>query len=594
MRFSRTLMISLSLARASAIRRSTRVAYALLLALVLPALLPHALRAQAITGSVVRGIDNAPILGVVVLLLDDAESVRARSLSDVQGRFTVRAPTPGTYRLRTLRIGFLPWTSEAIDVRRDTTVRLALDQLPVRLPTVTASETADCKSNPAEGLASAILWDEARTAILAADITIRELSYRFDMMLHSRKLDTRPPPLLLESVFGRVRSEGVQPWTSFAPETLESRGYVTPTDSGLRYVAPDLTVLLSTYFTRSHCFTMRPPSPAAPKQIALEFAPLATVRRSEIKGVLLFEADTRKLTKVEFSYVNVPETVKDMQAGGEIEFAQLTNGAWILPRWLIRAPIPVRSALADTVRRAGTAVNTWRSDYFEVPQTSRMRVTGGDLLAVRAKESADVLWSRATSVLEIEVVALDSGRLAPKSGAAAAFSGSDQQIVSDANGQVRFDGLVGGDYAVEITTPYYSAFDIEPERFRVKFDQTPRTQRERVRVKTLLELASESCGDKPGHAVLMGSVARRDGSEVVGGSVVARIPRGATSNLDEARTARARTTIEGRYAICDIPTGVEVFLTVAAPDGTRVSQSTFIDKGEKVAFYDLVFPERRP
>ncbi|MCC7002264.1 MAG: carboxypeptidase regulatory-like domain-containing protein [Gemmatimonadaceae bacterium] len=555
---------------------------------------PAALRAQAVNGTVVRGIDDAPILGVVVLLLDDAETVRARSLSDMQGRFVVRAPAPGTYRLRTLRIGFLPWTSAAIDVRRDTTVRLALDQLPVRLPTVTASETADCKSNPAEGLASAILWDEARTAILAADITIRELSYRFDMMLHSRKLDTRPPPLLLESVFGRVRSEGVQPWTSFAPETLETRGYVTPTDSGLRYVAPDLTVLLSPYFTRSHCFTMRPPSAAAPTHIALEFAPLATVRRSEIKGVLLFEADTRKLAKVEFSYVNVPETVKDMQAGGEIEFAQLTNGAWILPRWLIRAPIPVRSALADTVRRAGTAVNTWRSDYFEVPQTSRMRVTGGDLLAVRAKERPEVLWSRATSVLDIDVVSVDAGRLVPSPGAAAAFSGSDQQVVSDGQGRVRFDGLVGGDYAVEITTPYYSAFDVEPERIRVRFDQTPRTQREQVRVKTLLELATESCGDKPGHAVLMGSVARRDGSVVVGGSVVARIPRGATSNLDEARTARARTTIEGRYAICDIPVGVEVFLTVAAPDGSRVSQSTFIDKGEKVAFYDLVFPERRP
>ena len=585
-----------SFARALRVALGTALSAVLVLLAVVST--PGALRAQAVSGTVVRGIDDAPILGVVVLLLDDAETVRARSLSDTQGRFVVRAPTSGTYRLRTLRIGFLPWTSAAIDVRRDTTVRLALDQLPVRLPTVTASETADCKSNPAEGLASAILWDEARTAILAADITIRELSYRFDMMLHSRKLDTRPPPLLLESVFGRVRSEGVQPWTSFAPETLETRGYVTPTDSGLRYVAPDLTVLLSPYFTRSHCFTMRPPSTsttaAAPAYIALEFAPLATVRRSEIKGVLLFEADTRKLAKVEFSFVNVPETVKDMQAGGEIEFAQLTNGAWILPRWLIRAPIPVRSALADTVRRAGTAVNTWRSDYFEVPQTSRMRVTGGDLLAVRAKERPEVLWSRATSVLDIDVVALDSGRLAPQSGAAAAFSGSDQQVISDDQGRVRFDGLVGGEYAVEVTTPYYSAFDVEPERIRVKFDQTPRTQRERVRVKTLLELASESCGDKPGHAVLLGSVARRDGSEVVGGSVVARIPRGATSNLDEARTARARTTIEGRYAICDIPTGVEVFLTVAAPDGTRVSQSTFIDKGEKVAFYDLVFPERRP
>lgn len=560
-----------------------------LLALCLAAV-PALSHAQSISGRIVRSTDDAAIMGVVVLLLDGAEVVRARTLSDTGGRFMVRAPAPGTYRLRTLRIGFTASTGAPLDVRGDTTVRVRLDQIPVRLPAVTAEERSECRDNLATGLATAILWDEARTAILAADITIRELDYRFDMMLHSRKMDTRPPPLLIESVFGRVRHEGVQPWTSFPPDTLEARGYVTPTDSGLRYVAPDLTVLLSPYFTRSHCFRMRDPSPAAGAPIALEFWPAPTIRRSEIKGVLLFDAASRALRTVEFSYVNLPETVNDTLAGGEIEFAQLTNGAWIIPRWLIRAPIPIRSALGDTVRTAGTAINTWRSDYRIVPTTSRIRITGGDLLTVRQGASPEVLWSRPTSTLAVEVVARGDVVLEPAPGAAVAFAGSTQQEVTDMQGKVTFPGMVGGDYVVEVSTPYYSAFDFEPERFRVSFTQQPRTATQRVRVRTLLELAREACGEKPGHAVLLGSVAR-PGSVVVGASVVARIPRGATSSLDEARTARARTTAEGRYAICDIPTGVEIFLTVVAADGTRVSHSTFIENGEPVAFLDLAFPE---
>jgi hypothetical protein len=409
------------------------------------------------------------------------------------------------------------------------------------------------------------------------------------MMLHSRKIDTRPPPLLLESVFGRVQHEGVQPWTSFPPDTLEARGYVTPTDSGLRYVAPDLTVLLSPYFTRTHCFRMRDTAGTPPQRIALEFRPAAWIGRSEIEGVLIFDAESRALQTVQFSYVNLPATVKDTLAGGEIEFAQLSNGAWIIPRWLIRAPIPVRTALGDTVRTAGSAVNTWRSDYRIVPTTSRMRVTGGDLLAVREATRDEVLWSRPTSSLAVDVVARGDGGLVPMPGASVAFAGSTRQEVSDMRGEVRFSGLVGGEYVVEVSSSYYDAFDLEPERFRVTFTQVPRTVTQRVRVKTLLELAKEACGEKPGHAVLLGSVAR-PGAVVIGASVVARIPRGATSNLDEARSARARTTVEGRYAICDIPTGVEIFLSVAAADGSRVSHSTFIEPGEKVAFFDLVFP----
>lgn len=553
-----------------------------------------ALTAQTVRGTVVRSTDDAPIVGVVVLLLDSTEIARARGLSDNTGRFELRAPGAGRYRIRTLRIGFTATTGAPFRLRADTTVRLALDQIPVQLPTVTAEERAECRDDNRGGLATAILWDEARTAILAADITIRDLDYRFDMMLHSRKVDTRPPPLLLESVFGRVRSQGIQPWTSFPPDTLEARGYVTPTDSGLRYVAPDLAVLLSPYFTRTHCFRMRDSAATAPApgaRLALEFWPLPSIRRTEIKGVLRFDARTRELRTVEFSYVNLPETVQDTLAGGEIEFAQLTTGAWILPRWLIRAPIPIRSALGDTVRRAGTAVNTWRLDGRVVPTTQRLRVTGGDLLAVRQGDGSAMLWSRPTSELVVQALQTGARGLEPAEGVAVAFAGSTEQEVTDAKGETRFAGLVAGEYAVEVSTPYYAAFDVEPERFVVSFSPDARNATHRVRVRTLQELARQACGDDPQRAVLIGSVIR-GGVELAGAGIVVRIPRGAADNLDEARTARARTTRDGRYAICDLPPNVTLDLTVVAADGTRLTQTTVIPPGEPVAFLDIVFPDR--
>lgn len=570
--------------------RSLR-AIALLSLLATLAAVPAA--AQTLRGTVVRSTDDVPIVGVVVLLLDSTEVARARSLSDIGGRFELRAPRAGRYRIRTLRIGFTATTGAPFTLRADSTIRLALDQIPVQLPAVTAEERAECRDSNTGGLATAILWDEARTAILAADITIRDLDYRFDMMLHSRKLDTRPPPLLLESVFGRVHSEGIQPWTSYPPDTLEARGYVTPTDSGLRYVAPDLAVLLSPYFTRTHCFRMRDSAatvPAPGARLALEFWPLPSIRRTEIKGVLRFDAATRELRTVEFSYVNLPVTVQDTLAGGEIEFAQLTTGAWILPRWLIRAPIPIRSALGDTVRRAGTAVATWRLNGT-VPTTQRLRVTGGDLLAVRQGDGEAVLWSRPTSELVVQALMMGAQRLEPAEGVAVAFAGSTEQEVTDGKGEARFPGLVAGEYAVEVSTPYYAAFDVEPERFVVRFTPDARSASHRVRVRTLPELARQSCGDDPGRAVLIGSVIR-GGVELAGAGIVVRIPRGATSNIDEARTARARTTRDGRYAICDLPPDVTLDLTVVAADGTRLTQTTVIPGGEPVAFLDLVFPDR--
>jgi len=546
------------------------------------------LPAQTVRGTVIRDVDQSPIRGAVILLLDERAAVRARTLSTVQGGYVIRAPQEGSYRIQTLRIGFRPQTSGLFALRADTTINLALSQVPVNLPAVTAQEMANCSSNPAQGLASAVLWDEARTAIIAADITINELNYEFEVMLHSRKYDTRTPPELLETLFLREKHQGTRPWSSFPADTLERRGFVTPTDSGLRYVAPDLDVLLSDYFTRTHCFRVARSAPAG--KVGLEFAPVASVRRSEIKGVLLFDAASRQLESVQFQYVNLPATVDDAIAGGEIEFAQLPNGAWILPRWLIRAPVPVKGQLADTVRRAGTAVNVWSYLPTDVPQSSRLRITGGDLLSVRSGRGSAPLWTRPLSSLELSLYEGNAPNESPVEGAVVGFAGSTVQVISDNTGIVRFDGMVEGEYVIEATTPLYMALGLRPERLRVRFpDRNTRVQ-QRLRVKTLPELVRQACGLDTQKAALIGTVIR-DGAPVARAHIVIEAAPAPTAAADTIGTAETRTGPDGRYAVCNVPMGVEFNVTVTAADGTKVRRSVVMEAAEPVTFLDIVFPD---
>jgi hypothetical protein len=563
-------------------------AVALLIALA-SCLVSSAAFAQTIRGTVLRQIDRLPVRGAVVLLLKDDQSVAARTLTSAQGLFTLRAPENGSYRVQTLRIGFRPAITDRFALRADTAMTLELSQVPVALPAVTAQELANCDQNPRRGLATAVLWEEAKTAILAADITINELNYEFDVMLHSRKYDTREPPELLETLFLRERHQGTRPWSSFPPDTLERRGYVSPTDSGLRYVAPDLEVLLSPYFTRTHCFRVREARRTPAGMMALEFAPVSTVRRAEIKGVLLFEDSTRLLRRVQFQYVNLPATVADTVAGGEIEFAQLPNGAWILPRWLIRAPVPVKGQLADTVRRAGSAVNVWSYLPTDIPQTSRLRVTGGDLLTVRAESGAPPLWRRPLSTLALTVFERDSTRDIPVSGAQVGFAGSAMQVVSDDRGLVQFDGMVEGEYMIEVSTPLYSALGLRPERLRVRFPDAHTNLTERLRVKTLPELVRQACGLDSRRAALIGTVIR-DGAPVMRAPVRVEPAPAANAAADTVGTAETMTGPDGRYAVCNVPMGVEFIVTVTAPDGTRVRRSVRMEPAEGVTFMDIVFP----
>src|SRR5256885_196029 len=99
-----------------------------------------AAHAQIVRGTVVARGDSTPLSSAVVVLLDRAGAIRARTLPDGPGRFSLRIGEPAELRLRAMRIGRRPTTSLARLFAGDTTVVLVMSDTPVDLPAVIVHE----------------------------------------------------------------------------------------------------------------------------------------------------------------------------------------------------------------------------------------------------------------------------------------------------------------------------------------------------------------------------------------------------------------------------------------------------------------------
>ena len=73
-------------------------------------------QAATVLGRVLDQETRAPLQGAFVALMDEGGVRRAAVLSDQTGRFVLRAPAPGTFRLRVERIGTESACSEFFQV----------------------------------------------------------------------------------------------------------------------------------------------------------------------------------------------------------------------------------------------------------------------------------------------------------------------------------------------------------------------------------------------------------------------------------------------------------------------------------------------
>jgi hypothetical protein len=292
--------------------------------------------AQVLRGRVTQG-DSVAIPGVLVLLIADGNRVASRTLSDERGEYRVAAPTPGRWWVRTVRIGFQPSALEAVDLAagQELLRDLSLRSAAFALDTVRVASRARCAPSAASREVAAV-WQQARIALTAAQVTAGNQMLGATTLRHDRAVDARGRNERLVAPTRRESGFTIRGWTSPSPDSLHRGGYVhLLRDGTLSWYAPDIDVLLSDRFVDDHCFRLTRTKDA----IGVQFAPESGRRDvAEVAGTVWLDIATAELRHMDFRYVNAPG-VAGGDPGGDMRFVRLPNGGWAVERWSIRMPV---------------------------------------------------------------------------------------------------------------------------------------------------------------------------------------------------------------------------------------------------------------
>lgn len=353
--------------------------------------------AQTIEGRMVEAGTGEAVAGASVMLLDASGRRIDFALTDAEGRFRLRAPAAGRFRLSFERIGYEGSESGAFDLAAGEVSRRRLE-VPVRplaLPPIKAVTRRRCVVRPAEGEAASRIWDEVRKALEATVWTERRSALRYTLIAWDRRLHPQSLEILDERVRRVEGTSRASPWVADEPGRLVREGFVRPDGDGYLYYGPDAATILSDAFLDSHCFRAVPAPEDQPGWIGLAFDPERGADVVAVRGVLWVDRESSELRRLDFDYSGLPPDLRFDVAGGRVEFERVATGEWIVKRWWIRMPI------VGVPRR--TVVSSMRMDAAarSRPRLLEVEEDGGEVVSARATrrtafgagETVRVVWS---------------------------------------------------------------------------------------------------------------------------------------------------------------------------------------------------------
>ncbi len=497
------------------------------------------LQAQTVRGVVTRL--GVPVAGVVVQLVGSDSAVVARTITDEAGAYRMLAPRSGDYRLTTRRIGFAPTTSATIALTQGQTrlEALTIDGIAVRLETVRVASAKGCLRLDARNSEVSEIWEQAKTALLAAEATLTVRTFSA-ALLNSRRTAEPGGEQVLQSLALLEVDSVAQPWSSSSVDDLRRTGYVVRgRDDSTAFFAPGLDVLVSNQFASSHC--ARLVATADSGTIGLSFEPAKPDRRVvELQGVLRVDRATSELRSLDFSYTNLVREVVQAGAGGRLEFAPLRDGSWVIARWQIRMP-----ALAPV--RAGAGFR----GLSEPPRVASVELVSGDLFV--ARRGIDTLFSRPLPVVSGTIVDSATGR--PLRGARLRLRETGRVAFSDSAGRFDFGAILPGQYTLLTNT---LSLDSLGAVSGMGLPVTEMMASIVVRVPNAFRVLPAVCRLSPETratwrtvGVVRGTVARDTGiTDTTAATIVVQWMDSAT------KTLQTQTTIadeSGRYRLCGMP-----------------------------------------
>lgn len=547
MRQDRVLTASTGASGAGKVRPHLRLLGSALLALAAAG--PAA--GQVVQGQIRDASTGAPVQAALVLLVDEAGGQRAGGLTADDGRFVLRAPGSGRYRVQAERIGYRPAHSEPFDVGgvRGVPVVLSLEPMALELEGLRVEARRRCAVGPEEGAAVARLWEQARVVLRNQEWTDRTGAVRFRVTSYERELD--PWTGLARSEERRTRSwVGGNPIRSLPAEELLAEGFVRPDGGGgYTYYGPDASVLLSDAFLEAHCFGLIA-SPQDPSRIGLSFQPVrARGGAAGIEGTLWLGLQDARLRTLEYRYTWSPWPEASGFAGGQVDFEELPEGAWYIRRWWIRMPRMTRDV--GLMARGGSGL-----------RVAGLVEAGGT--AARIGETP-ARGAGATTTGTVQGTVWDSIRARPLPGAQVWVEGAEVGTVTDPSGRFTLEGVAAGVQEVRFHHTRLDSLPVVPPAGEVTVPPDGATTVE-LWVPSVPSVVAAACGGAgapPGTTLVAGVVRSPESGEPAAGATVLlewTTFRGDVSRdlLSDVGSVTVTTDQRGRFLACGVPLGVRV------------------------------------
>jgi hypothetical protein len=368
---------------------------------------------------------SIPVAAGYVVLLDSDSAEAARALNGQDGLLAVRVPSPGVYRLASVRAGYHtrlsePFTAvegQAVDVILDlATERVDLSSVP------TSSENACLAPREDEGIG--LLWHQTAT-VLAATQWSGQDGLEYYSILYQRELDADGVWVLLEQT-DVVQGLILQAITDVGKEDF----VVVRPDSGVLYNPPAPAWLLTDEFATDYCFR----ATRGQGVVGLSFSPRTAEERPDIAGTFWLDGETAALQSFEYRFLNVPVEAGADRVEGRVVFMPGPSGRWLASDWNFNTPILAMDA-GENMVLAG------------------LRASGGRVTAII--QGDEVVFS--APLAQFTGVVNDSAGVAPLPGAVVTLVGTDYSAITDDSGRFRIAGPLHGTYRVAFTHPILDA-----------------------------------------------------------------------------------------------------------------------------------------